>query len=84
LGTRDTYQRTLVQACMTAGDETELAKRLGVPVPAVVDWLLGHKPVPPEIFLRAVDVVLAASRQHVEAVSEFLEQLRRRHPVKPR
>jgi DNA-binding transcriptional regulator YdaS (Cro superfamily) len=63
---------------MIAGDETELAKRLGVPVPAVVDWLLGNRPVPTDIFLRAVDVVLAASKQHVEAVSEFLEQVRRR------
>jgi DNA-binding transcriptional regulator YdaS (Cro superfamily) len=44
---------------MIAGDETALAKRLGVPVPAVVDWLLGNRP-------------------HVEAVSEFLEQVRRR------
>jgi len=63
---------------MIAGDETALAKRLGVPVPAVVDWLLGNRPVPTDIFLRAVDVVLAASKQHVEAVSEFLEQVRRR------
>ena len=84
MGTSHTYQRTLVRACMIAGGENELAKRLGVPVHAIVDWLLGDKPVPPDIFLRAVDLALTASKQHVEAVSEFLEQVRRRHPVKPR
>ena len=66
---------------MIAGDETELAKHLGVPVPVLVEWLLGNKAVPPDIFLQTVDLVLSASKQHVEAVSEFLENLRRRYPV---
>jgi len=79
---RDTYQGTLLRACMIAGDESDLARHLGVPAQYVVDWLLGDKPVPPDVFLRAVDLVLGASKQHVEAVSQFLEQLRRRHPVK--
>jgi hypothetical protein len=82
VGTRDTYQRTLLRACIVAGDETELAKHLDAPVQYVVDWLLGDKPVPPDIFLRAVDLVLGVSKQHVEAVDQFLEQVRRRHPVK--
>jgi len=67
---------------MIAGDESELAKRLGVPAPLVVDWLLGNKPVPADIFLQTVDLVLGASKQHVEAVTQFLEELRRRHPIK--
>ena len=68
---------------MIAGDESALAKHLGVPVHLVVDWVLGNKPVPPDIFLHTVDLVLGASKQHARAVSEFLEELRRRHPVQP-
>lgn len=66
---------------MIAGDESALAKQLGVPVPVLLEWLLGNNPVPPDIFLHTVDLVLGASQQQVEALSEFLENLRRRHPV---
>ena len=66
MGTRDTYQKTLVQACIVAGDETALAAKLGVPVTTVVDWLLGIRPAPTDMFLRAVDVVLVSNKQHIE------------------
>jgi DNA-binding transcriptional regulator YdaS (Cro superfamily) len=55
VGTRDTYQKTLLRACVLAGDETSLARQLGVPASTVIDWLLGDKPVPVETFLVAVD-----------------------------
>jgi DNA-binding transcriptional regulator YdaS (Cro superfamily) len=79
MGTRDTYHATLVRACIAAGDETQLAKRLNVPLPVLVDWLLGDKPVPAEIFLRSVDIVISANREQVQAVRDFLEHVKRRH-----
>jgi len=79
VGTRDTYQKVLLKACIVAGDETALAKQLGVPVGAVVGWLLGDAHVPSDMFLRAVDLVLIASRQQVEETRDFLEKVRRRH-----
>jgi hypothetical protein len=79
MGTRDTYHETLVRACIAAGDETQLAKQLNVPLPALVDWLLGDKPVPPEIFLRSVDIVITANKEQVQAVRDFLDRVRRRH-----
>ena len=84
MGMRDTYQKTLVRACLLAGDETALARRLGVPVPSVVDWLLGDKPVPTEVFLQATDIVLAAHKQQVQENRAFLEEVTRRHRASKR
>ena len=82
MGTRDTCQRTLLQACVAAGGEEELARRLGVPVATVVDWLLSDRIVPVEMFLKAVDIVLADSRAQVRATRELLEQIKARHRSK--
>ena len=76
---RDTYQKTLVRACLVLGDETTLAQRLGVPLPSLVDWLLGDRPVPADIFLSATDIVLDSHRQQVRDNRAFLEEVRRRH-----
>jgi hypothetical protein len=71
---------------MFAGDETALAKKLRVPVAAVVDWVLGEVPVPADIFLRAVDVIAtlqqqrtAAVAEHTKAVEDFLAAMRKRY-----
>jgi hypothetical protein len=82
MGTRDTYQKTLVQACIVAGDETALAAKMGVSVLTVVEWLLGDREVPTEMFLRAVDVVLLSNKQHIEDTRALIAQIRRRHPYK--
>ena len=82
MGTRDTYQKTLAQACIIAGDETKLAQALGVPVPQVVDWLLGERPVPAEYFLKATDIVLVESKRQVAETAAFLERVRARHRTK--
>jgi hypothetical protein len=44
-----------------------------------VDWLLGDAPVPPEVFLRAVDIVSAANRKQVKENRALLEQIKFRH-----
>lgn len=79
MGTRAAYQRTLIQACLIAGDETLLAEKLGCPVQTVVDWLLGEREVPIDTFLVAVDIVLSHTRQQVIDTRTFLEQVRSRH-----
>lgn len=82
MGTRDTYQRVLIKACEIAGGETALAGQLGVPVPYVVNWLLGdsgHRQIPPDVFLAAVDIVLKASRQQVLETRTLLDAIRQRH-----
>jgi len=79
MGTRDTYQKALIQACIVAGDETALAAKLGVPVMTVVDWLLGEKQVPVDMFLRTVDILLASNKQHIEDTRALIAHIRQRH-----
>ena len=78
MGTRDIYQRVLVQACLAAGGEAALAKKLDVPLDMLFDWLLGSAKLPAEVFLRAVDVVLARSKGQVRANRAFLERIQSR------
>jgi DNA-binding CsgD family transcriptional regulator len=76
MGTRDVYGRVLVQACLVAGDEDALARRLEVPLETLLGWLLGEGKVPNRVFLRAVDVVLDRSREQVQRSRAFLERVR--------
>ncbi|MBV9190277.1 MAG: hypothetical protein JOZ85_07325 [Betaproteobacteria bacterium] len=76
---RETHHRTLMRACLIAGDEVTLASRLHVPLPSLVDWLLGEVPVPVEVFLRAVDIVIAANKETMADSKALLEQIRKRH-----
>lgn len=76
MGTRDVYGRVLVQACFVAGDESALARRLGVPEETLVSWLVGETKVPNAAFLRAVEIVLERSRKPVQRNRPFLERVR--------
>jgi DNA-binding NarL/FixJ family response regulator len=67
-----------VQACLAAGGEAALAKKLGVPLDALLDWLLGSAKLPAEVFLRAVDVVLARSKEQARTNRAFLERIQSR------
>lgn len=69
----------LAQACIVVGDETVLAERLEVPVKALVEWLLGDAPVPPDVFPRALDIVLTGTRKQVEDNGALLDRIKRRH-----
>jgi DNA-binding CsgD family transcriptional regulator len=85
MGTRDIYRRVLVQACLAAGDEATLAKKLDVPLSSLVDWLLGHGKLPTDVFLRAVDIVLVRSKKQalafIESQSGIVERLARGAPL---
>jgi hypothetical protein len=84
MGSNDTYRKTLLRACLVAGDEVALAKQLDVPVGTIVGWLLGDAAVPTEHFLKAVDIVSAANGRHVGEVKKFLEEMRVRYALKRR
>jgi DNA-binding transcriptional regulator YdaS (Cro superfamily) len=58
---RESFRNTLTYAVSIAGSERDLALRLNVPLPLLMNWLSGIEAVPPQIFLQAVDVVLGAT-----------------------
>jgi hypothetical protein len=60
------------------GDEAGLAKKLGVSVHTVADWLLGDKPLPADMFLLAVDIVLTNSRERVRISRSLLDEIKSR------
>jgi hypothetical protein len=78
MGTRDTYQKVLLQACVIAGDEAKLAKALGVSVSDVVDWVLGAGQCPNDVFLRAVDLVLGGTSARLTETRAMLDAIKRR------
>jgi DNA-binding transcriptional regulator YdaS (Cro superfamily) len=59
----DTYRMTLMRACVLVGSEQQLARKFGVPEKRIAEWLLGEVPLPDDIFLQAVDIVLAYNTQ---------------------
>lgn len=79
MSARDANQKTLLQACAIVGDETRLAQVLGVPVPQVVEWLVGTTEIPTGIFLRAIDIVLGNTRRQVQDQRALLEEIKKRH-----
>jgi DNA-binding transcriptional regulator YdaS (Cro superfamily) len=60
------HTQTLRRAAEIAGGLSQLSTQLGVPERALEEWLQGTQPVPPEIFLRAVDIVTA---NHINELS---------------
>ena len=60
------HARALRRAAEIAGGLSQLSTKLGVPERALEVWLTGTQPIPPEIFLRAVDIVTA---NHIDEIS---------------
>lgn len=54
----DVYARTLRRAGEIVGPK-ELAVRLGVPFDDLWQWMQGTKRAPTDVFLKAVDIVVA-------------------------
>lgn len=71
------YRSTLTYALSIAGSERKLAERLGVKIPEVLNWTMGIQHVPTDIFLKAVDVVLAATADEIRHSREVLIQLKK-------
>ena len=61
-----TYRDVLIYALGIVGSEQLLAKRLGVKPQQVLNWTNGIEPVPAEIFLKTVDVVVSATPEDVQ------------------
>jgi hypothetical protein len=51
------YARTLKRAAEIAGGTEALAVRLKIVPSHLTLWILGAEPTPPEIFLKAVDLI---------------------------
>ena len=75
---RETYRGTLTYALSIAGSERALAVRLNIPIPQLLNYLYGVEPIPNEMFLLAVDVVLASTREDIAKSRVMLNQIR--HP----
>jgi hypothetical protein len=57
---RDTKPRILARALKIVGDREQLARRLQVSSIHLAKWIDGEAQPPDDIFLKAVDIVLAA------------------------
>ena len=66
------HSRTVQRAAEILGGSVALKRHLGVPMTRVSLWMHGNAPVPTDIFLRCVDIVLAAD----SVVAEWTRPLR--------
>jgi len=80
---RDTYRRTLIEACYIVGDEIAFAQRLNFPLPEVLDWLIAKRAVPVAVFLKSVDIILARNAQQIRETEVFLDEVSRRRKLAP-
>ena len=55
--------RTLAQAAHAVGGLQVLASKLGVTTATMQDWLSGASEAPAAIYVRALDILIAASKQ---------------------
>ena len=55
--------RALSQAARAVGGVEPLAEKLGVTVPLVQEWLAGASEAPVAIYVRALDILIAAGRK---------------------
>jgi hypothetical protein len=54
--------RTLAQAARAVGGVEVLAEKLGAPKELVQDWLAGAREPPTAIYIRALDILIAAPK----------------------
>lgn len=62
----ETYRNVLIYAMKIVGDERLLAERLGVKPQQVLNWTNGIEPVPADIFLKTVDVVVTSTPEDIQ------------------
>jgi hypothetical protein len=79
MGTQDNYRKTLQYAEALAGSQALLAQRLNVDSRLLTSWVRGAEPIPEDVFLKLVDLVLAASKMDVERSRDYQHQ-RQWHP----
>jgi hypothetical protein len=66
----DTKARILQRALQIVGSHEDLARRLKARPVQLATWLGGLAPVPDEVFLKAVDIVLHHETEHVSLWNE--------------
>jgi hypothetical protein len=55
---KQAYRRIVARVALLTGGLERLAVTLGVPTGVVSQWIQGLAPVPPDMFLRCVDLLL--------------------------
>ncbi|HYL87538.1 MAG TPA: hypothetical protein VEU32_02095 [Burkholderiales bacterium] len=55
--------RTLALAANASGGSAALAEKLGVPIAVLQDWLAGASEPPTAMYVRVLDVLIAAPKQ---------------------
>lgn len=63
------YTRTLSHAARIAGGEAQLAALLGASPTQLAEWLCGAEHVPVDIFLKAVDLLMARDVRRSDSAS---------------
>ena len=63
---QENYRNTLRYAEALAGSPAQLAHALDIDSELLSSWFRGTAPIPDDIFLRLVELVLNASKQDVE------------------
>ena len=66
----DTKARILQRALQIVGSHEDLARLLQVRRVPLATWLGGVTPVPDDIFLKAVDIVLNHQTEHISLFSD--------------
>jgi DNA-binding transcriptional regulator YdaS (Cro superfamily) len=73
---QDTYRSAMTYAIQIAGSDERLAELLKASVRQVNDWAAGAEPITDEVFLRAIDVVVRASKDAIRAARSRLDRLK--------
>jgi hypothetical protein len=74
---REVHRTTVLYALSIAGSERRLCELLGTTLPKLANWLDGVEPVPADVFLKAVEVVLNATAEDIRLSRETLEKWER-------
>jgi DNA-binding transcriptional regulator YdaS (Cro superfamily) len=74
---QDTYRGAISYAIQIAGSDERLAELLKASAKQVNDWAAGAEPITDEVFLRAIDVVVQASKDAIRAARSRLDRPKR-------
>ena len=63
---QDHYLKTLRYAEAIVGSPAQLAHRLNIDSSRLTSWFRGTEPIPEDVFLKLIDIVLDATKVDVE------------------
>jgi hypothetical protein len=82
---REIHRGTITYALsIVGGNERMLADHLGIRLGELVNYLVGVEEAPTDVFLKAVDVVLASTAEDLKRSRSILEQLKNKTWTAPK